>query len=551
MHTRLLTALAGVLLAGCANQPVNRPAVSLAVLGARVWTGVPERPWAEALAVQGERIVAVGSNDDVRSLVRQGTRVVEAGGKLVVPGFIDSHVHFLEGGFRLTGVQLRDAASRREFTARIRQFTGGLPSGEWILGGDWDHETWGGELPHRQWIDAVTPNHPVWVKRLDGHMALANSVALRLAGVNRETPEVPGGAILRDARGNPTGILKDNAMALVERVIPAPSAESLDRALDAAMRHVAGHGVTSVHHMGSWEDLEVFERARNSGRLSTRIYAAVPLASWQRLSETVARRGRGDEWLRIGGLKGFVDGSLGSRTAAFLEPYSDAPKESGLFVNTPERLYEMISGADKAGLHLLIHAIGDRANRLLLDIFERVRREHGPRDRRFRIEHAQHLDAADIPRFAALGVIPSMQPYHAIDDGRWAERVIGRERCRTTYAFRALLDSGAKPAFGSDWFVAPPSPLKGIYAAVTRRTLDGKHPDGWVPEQRITVEEALRAYTRDAAAASFEEELKGTLEPGKLADFVLLDRDITRVAPDQIPQARVALTVAGGRVVSE
>ncbi|HEX8942810.1 MAG TPA: amidohydrolase, partial [Gemmatimonadaceae bacterium] len=390
---------------------------------------------------------------------------------------------------------------------------------------------------------------PVWVNRLDGHMSLANSPALRAAGVTKATQEVAGGTIVRDASGEPTGILKDNATSLVDRAQPEPSAEAEDRALEAAMRYVAGNGVTSVTHMGSWSDLRVFERAREAGRLKTRIYAAVPLSTWERLRDTVAARGRGDEWLKIGALKGFVDGSLGSHTAAMLAPFTDAPNDSGLFVSTPEQLYSWTSGADKAGLHVIVHAIGDRAIRTQLDIYERVEREDGVRDRRFRIEHAQHIAPSDMPRFAALGVIASMQPYHAIDDGRWAEKVIGHERGKGTYAFRSLLDNHTRLAFGSDWFVAPATPLEGIYAAVTRRTLDGANPAGWYPEQKITVEEALRAYTSGGAYASYDERDKGTLERGKLADFVLIDRDITRTPPEEIGQARVVMTVVGGRIV--
>jgi predicted amidohydrolase YtcJ len=346
-------------------------------------------------------------------------------------------------------------------------------------------------------------------------------------------------------------VLKDNAQALVDRVVPTPSAERSDRALEAAMRHVAEQGVTSVQHMGTWADLAIFERAQAAGRLRTRIYAAVPLDTWERLRDTVAQRGRGDAWLRIGALKGFVDGSLGSHTAAFHEPFTDAPEDRGLLVNTPEDLYRWTSGADKAGLHVAVHAIGDRAIRLQLDIFARVAKENGQRDRRFRIEHAQHIAPEDISRFASQGVIASMQPYHAIDDGRWADRVIGPERSKTTYAFKSLLDAGATVAFGSDWYVAPPTPLEGLYAAVTRRTLDERNPGGWVPEQRIGVEDALRAYTAAGAYASFEEGEKGTLEPGKLADLALIDRDLTQVPPETLREARVVLTVVGGQVVFE
>jgi len=524
---------------------------TLIVTGARVWTGDRRHPWAEAVAVRGERIAAVGTAAELERLAGPATRRVEAHGGMVTPGFIDSHVHFLDGGFGLGSVQLRAAASRAELVRRIAEFARTAPPGAWVLGGDWDHELWGGELPRRDWIDAVTPDRPVWVNRLDGHMSLANSAALRAAGVTARTPDPLGGTIVRGAGGEPTGILKDNAMDLVDKVVPEPPPAAKDRALDAAMAYAVAQGVTSVVHMGTWDDLEVFRRAHDSGRLRTRIHAAVPLATWQRLRSEVAAHGRGDAWLGIGGLKGFVDGSLGSRTAAFAAPYADAPGNRGLLVNKPEDLYEWTAGADRSGLQVIVHAIGDRAIHLQLDIFERVAREDGPRDRRFRVEHAQHLAAADIPRFAALRVIASMQPYHAIDDGRWAEKAIGAERAKTTYAFRSLLDAGATLAFGSDWPVAPAVPLAGLYAALTRRTLDDRHPEGWVPSQKITLEEALAAYTRDAAYAAFAEGDVGTLEPGKLADLVLVDRDLSRIPPPEIRDAKVLLTAVGGRVVFE
>jgi predicted amidohydrolase YtcJ len=529
--------------------------ITLAIVNARVWTGDRAKPWADAIAVTGDRIAAVGANDEIRKLAGS-IASIDAGGRLVVPGFIDTHVHFIDGGFHLSSVQLRDAATREEFVKRIGAFAATVPAGTWVTGGNWDHSLWGGELPSRDWIDTVTPNHPVWINRLDGHMALANSAALKAAGVTRETKDVDGGEIVRGQNGEPTGLLKDNAMSLVDKALPAPTDEMRDRALKAAMRYVAERGVTTVHNMGTWTELETFARARKSNALETRIYGVVPLSTWERLRDVVSRKeyggadGRGDEWLRVGGLKGFVDGSLGSHTAAFQQPFDDAPNDRGLLVSTPDDLYRWISGADGAKLQVMVHAIGDRANALLLDIYERVEKEHGTRDRRFRIEHAQHLAAADIPRFGKLGVIPSMQPYHAIDDGRWAEKYIG-DRIKTTYAFRTLLDTGAKLAFGSDWYVAPPSPLAGIYAAVTRRTLDGKHPSGWVPEQKISVEEALRAYTAAAAYASFDEDRKGVISAGRLADFVMLGRNIFEIPPEEIKDVPVLMTVVGGRKVFE
>ncbi|MEO5894856.1 MAG: amidohydrolase family protein [Vicinamibacterales bacterium] len=533
--------------------PTSPDRITLLVVNARVWTGDPKTPWAEALGISGEEIAAVGSSADVRRLSTTA-EIIDAGGRLVVPGFIDSHVHFLAGGTRLASVQLRDAASRDEFVKRIKEFSARVPAGTWIAGGDWDHSLWGGELPTREWIDAVTPNHPIWINRLDGHMALANSAALKIAALSRTSANVAGGEIVRLPNGEPSGLLKDNAMALVDDVVPPMSDEMRDRALTAAMNYVAAQGVTTVHDMETWTSLETVARARKAKTLITRVYSIVPLNDWQRLRDEIAEKryggidGRGDDWLRIGGLKGFVDGSLGSHTAAFNQPFNDSPKDSGLLVNTRDDLYRWISGADGVGLQVMVHAIGDRANGLLLDIYDRVIRENGRRDRRFRIEHAQHLASADIPRFARLGVIASMQPYHAIDDGRWAEKYIG-DRIKTTYAFRSLLDSGATLAFGSDWFVAPPTPLEGIYAAATRRTLDDRNPSGWVPEQKILVEEALRAYTAGGAFASFTEKRKGVLAAGRLADLVILDHNILEIPAAEIRNARVVMTITGGRKV--
>ena len=546
----LACAAAVALAAACDMNSRTQSPVTLVISNARIWTGNPQRPWAEAIALAGDRIAAVGSGAEIAKLAGDARRI-DARGQLVTPGFIDAHVHFIDGGFALSSVQLRDARTKEEFIARIAAFARTIPKGAWITRGDWDHTSWGGELPARQWIDSVTPDNPVWINRLDGHMNLANSAALKAAGVTRATADVDGGEIVRDAMGEPTGIMKDNAMSLVATAVPAAPAELEDRALDTAMTYVAMQGVTSVHNMGSWNDLAVFERARDAGRLRTRIYAAVPLATWERLRDTVAAKGTGDSWLRVGGLKGFVDGSLGSHTAAMFEGFTDAPRDTGLFVTSPEERYAWTSGADKAGLHVIVHAIGDRAIATQLAIFDRVARENGPRDRRFRIEHAQHIGPRELTEFGRLGVIASMQPYHAIDDGRWADKVIGADRASRTYAFRSLLDNNARLAFGSDWFVAPPTPIEGIYAAVTRRTIDEKNPDGWVPAQKITVEEALRAYTAGSAFASYEEKEKGTLEVGKLADLVMIDRDLTTIAPETIRDAKVVLTVVGGKAVFE
>jgi predicted amidohydrolase YtcJ len=372
---------------------------------------------------------------------------------------------------------------------------------------------------------------------------------MRAAKVGDDVKDVSGGEIVRDKAGRPTGVFKDNALTLIDRVQPDPTMQQHLDATVAAMAFLAARGVTSVHHLGTWSQLEVFRLAERRALLKTRIYACTPLGQWERLAKEVNERGRGNDWLQIGGLKGYVDGSLGSHTAAFLEPFSDTPADRGLLVNTAEDLEKWTMGADRAGLQVVVHAIGDRAIRTQLDIFERVAKANGPRDRRFRIEHAQHIHPDDLSRFAQLGVIASMQPYHAIDDGRWAEGVIGAKRCETTYAFRSLLDSGARLAFGSDWYVAPPTPLEGIYAAVTRRTLDDKNPNGWVPQQKISVEEALRAYTIDAAYAGFSESQLGSLEAGKLADVVVLGRDLFETPPEELNTVPIQWTIVGGKVV--
>ncbi|MEK6408489.1 MAG: amidohydrolase family protein [Acidobacteriota bacterium] len=530
------------------------PLAELAIVNGRIWTGNKSRPWADAIASRGERIIAVGSNDEVKKLIDSKTRVIDLNGKLALPGFIDDHTHFIEGGFHLLSVELRDAATPEEFARRIKDRAAKLPAGRWITGGDWDHERWpGGPLPTKELIDRHTLNNPVFVSRLDGHMALANTVALRLAGITRETKDPPGGTIVRDGQtGEPTGILKDDAMDLVYRAIPQATEAERDEALKASLAEAARVGVTSIHDITPWHDYEAYKRFRGAGRLTVRVYARTPMSQWKRQADAVARQGKGDDWLRLGGLKAFMDGSLGSTTALFFEPFTDAPATSGLMVddNIPEgKLKQNIKEADKAGLQCSIHAIGDKANNILLNYYQEVAKENGPRDRRFRIEHAQHLLPADISRIAKLGVIASMQPYHAIDDGRWAEKRIGPVRIRTTYAFRSLLDSGATLVFGSDWFVAPLSPILGIHAAVTRQTIDGRNPRGWVPEQKISVEEALRAYTSSCAYAEFAEKNKGSLEVGKLADVVVLSKNIFRLNPDEIEKTEVVYTIVGARVV--
>ncbi len=527
----------------------------LILTNGKIWTGNTAQPQAEAVACAGGRIVAVGAAAEVAHWAGPRTRTIDLAGRRVVPGFNDAHVHFFDGGSALSGVQLRDASSQAEFRERIRAFAATLPPGRWILDGDWDHERWTpAQLPTRQLIDESAGDHPVFVNRLDGHMSLANSLALKLAGITRNMPDPPGGTIVRDAAGEPTGVLKDAAMAAVNRVIPAPSQDQILDALRAAMRYAAENGVTSVQDMSAAPAiLRAYQRLLAAGELNVRVSGHQPLADWQRLANVGVLAGFGGPMLHIGGLKGFADGSLGSTTALLFEPYLDAPNTSGLA--NEEMIPETKMRAPHPG----------RGPRRPADLRPRHRRQSqspdpqyvrgrrsGQRPARPALPHRARAAPAGRPTSRASPRSTSSPPCSriiCIDDGRWAEKRIGPERAKTTYAFRSLLDSGAVLAFGSDWDVAPMDALMGIYAAATRRTLDGKRPGGWVPEQKITVAEAVRAYTLGSAYASFEERIKGTIEPGKLADMAVLSADIFAIDPVEIQNAKVTLTVFDGRIV--
>jgi predicted amidohydrolase YtcJ len=557
MVKRLVLSLAVLICAAAAHA---QDCATLVLVDGHVWTENPAQPQAEAIAVYGNRILRVGTSDEVRRLAGPSTRVIDLHGRRVVPGFNDAHVHFVTGGLVLANVQLLDVSSQAEFRERISRFAQSQPSGAWILSGIWDHERWTpAALPIHQLIDDVTPKNPVFVMRLDGHMGLANALAMKLAGVDRNTPDMPGGVIVRDAEGNPTGMFKDAAMTLIHRVIPPLTLQQTETAIVAAQREAARNGVTSVQEMADDQDdtsgpehLRALQALEREGRLAVRISVNLRLVDWKNLAGSGIQAGFNDGLIQVGGLKAFADGGLGASTAWLFAPYNDAPNTSGLATDElqhPEQMYADIHGADKAGLQIAIHAIGDRANRTILDFYQRLEKDNGPRDRRLRIEHAQHLTAVDIPRFAQLHVIASMQPYHAIDDGRWAQKRLGAERIRYAYDFRSLLNSGAILAFGSDWPVAPLEPLMGIYAAVTRRTLDNRNPNGWIPEQKVSVAQAVHAYTVGSAYAQFDEKSKGSLETGKLADLVVLSQDIFNIDPVEIENTRVALTVFDGRVL--
>ena len=535
-----------VLLGGCGRK------ADIVIQGGPVWTGLSTgRGQPGAVAIADGKILAVGDSAAIARYVGSQTEVLRAAGGLVTPGFADGHTHFIDGGFQLASVNLRDAATPQEFVRRVKEYAAHLKPGEWVLGGDWDHTLWrGAPLPHHDWIDSVTPNNPVFVSRLDGHMALANAAAMRAAKITSATRDPVGGEIPRDARGEPIGIFKDNAEDLIDAAIPAPSTEQQDSALARALAHAASLGVTATGNMSaSWANLAAYKRMERAGRMTLRISLYLPIDDWRTVADSVRRNGAGDDWVRIGGVKGYMDGSAGSRTAFFFEPFSDSAGYRGLMRQPESDMRAWVGAADSAGLQIAVHAIGDRANAMILAIYDSVARAHGARDRRFRVEHAQHLRPEDIPRFGAQRVVASMQPYHAIDDGRWVEKRIGPVRIKTTYAFRTLLDTEAPLAFGSDWTVAPLDPMLGVYAAVTRRTLDDRNPGGWVPEQKITVGEALRAYTSGNAWATFNEQKWGTLAPGRFADVVVLDRDPFAVAPESLGTIKPRYTIVGGRVV--
>ena len=534
----------------------SQPAADLIIRNAKIWTVDENRPTAQAVAVLDDRIVAVGSNDDVEAWRGPHTRVVDASGKLLLPGFNDSHVHFVDGGLSLDSVQLNDATSAAEFARRIGEQAKKTPRGEWVTSGDWDETKWTpAAMPAKELIDPLTPDTPVFVSRYDGHMALANSVTLRLAGITAQTPDPPGGVIVRDAQGNPTGALKDAAMDYVFKVAPPLSHDARLRAVKRALAHAASLGVTSVQHMNpEYADIAVYSELLERGELTARIYAAPLITGVDDQVKIGIRHAFGGPFLRIGALKAYADGSLGSSTAYFFDPFSNQPNNRGLLsdeMHPVSLMQDRMMKADAAGLQICTHAIGDQGISIILDLYGEIVKAHGQSDRRFRIEHAQHMAAKDFDRFAQLHVIASVQPYHAIDDGRWAEERIGHDRASRTYAFRTFLNHGVRLAFGTDWNVAPLNPMLGLYAAVTRATLDGKNPNGWFPEQKLTVAEAVEAYTMGSAYAEFQEKDKGSITPGKLADMVLLSDDLFSIDPVKIRDVKVLTTWVGGKIVWE
>jgi predicted amidohydrolase YtcJ len=547
MIDRRQVMMAGVLWAAAGRALAAERTLDVAYMNVDAWTGDPRRPHVDAIGIVGNRIAALGAAA-VRSATGPRTRVIDAKGAFVTPGMIDNHTHFMIGSATLSQPDLLSATTRADFAARLGAAARARP-GKWILGGSWDEQRLGGELPTRAWIDAATGDTPVAIPRTDLHMYLLNGAALKAAGITRATADVPGGVIVRDAAGEPTGILKDNAKTLVERVFPTPTDAEREVTIREGIAHALRRGFTQVHtpEPFDWTTYETARRLRGKGETDLRFYCFVPLRDWERMAAIVEAEGRGDDWVRWGAVKALADGSLGSRTAVFREPYTDAHDQRGVRVTSLTDLKTMVAGADRAGLHVTTHAIGDLANDDVLDTYAEVVAANGARDRRFRIEHAQHLSAAAIPRFAKQKVIASVQPFHAIDDGRWAVDRIGAARLRGTYAFRSLIDSGATVTFGSDWPVGPLDALEGIYAAVTRETIDGRNPDGWLPDQKTTVEQALTAYTVNNAFAGFQDGKVGRIAPGHLADLTMFDANLLHIAPDSIRNAKVLRTIVDGR----
>ncbi len=515
---------------------------------------------AQALAVRDGRIVAVGTNDAIRKLKGKDTQVVDLGGHFVMPGFNDAHCHLQAAGFEQMNVDLVGTKSLEEMQQRIAERAKTAPPGDWIVGGGWDHTLWPGQkLPTRQEIDSVTNGHPAYFVRVDGHILVANSAALEAAGITAQTKPPQGGAIDHDAQGQPTGIIRESAQGLVRSKVPPPTPSQRRRAAELALADAARSGVTSAQDNSDWEQFLVYEEMESEGKLTLRI------SEWLRFNDPVdllekhrAHHAADDPMLHTTMLKGFMDGSLGSRTAALLAPYSDDPGNSGLPQYTQAELNPMAVERVAAGFQLGFHAIGDRAAQMALDAFaeaERNAREKDlpggkdPQQLRLRIEHDQVIAPSQFAQFRKLGVIASVQPNHLLTDMNWAEERIGPVRAKTSYPWKEFLDNGVRLAFGTDYPVEPITPFRGVYAAITRKNEAGTKE--YFPEQKVTIEQALAAYTTGSAYAEFMEKDKGTLAPGMLADFVVLDRDLTKVAPPGILKTKVLRTVVGGKTVYE
>jgi predicted amidohydrolase YtcJ len=535
-----------------AQQPAPRPTY---YVHGRIYTNDPAHPWAEAMAVTDGKITCIGNLDHVLLDCgggQEGVETVQLRGQFVMPGFNDAHVHLGGAAADLLAVPLTGVPSAEEMQKRVAEAVAKHKAGDWITGGGWDHTLWAEKrFPNRQQLDAVSPKNPVILTHISGHVAVANSLALQKAEIDKYTPNPPGGEIEHDPVGEPTGMLKEYAaMNLVTVRVPDPPAETRRKGIEMVFENLAKNGVTSVQDFSDWEDFKVYQQLKDDGKLTVRITEWLPfLAPLNDLQNMRGQGGTTDPWLKTGALKAFTDGAMGSRTAAMLEPYSDDPSTSGILTIEPRKLLEMAIARDKAGFQLAFHAIGDRANHVALDVFEEVAKANGPRDRRDRIEHAQLVAPQDFARFAQLKVIASMQPSHQTTDMRWAEDRVGRDRIKGAYAWASMLKNGVRLAFGTDYDVEPVSPFRGLYACVTRERPEGGPKNGWESQEKISLEDCIRAYTSGSAYAQFEEGKKGELKSGEYADFVILSNDLTKVPPAQYTKTRVLRTVVGGRTV--
>jgi len=531
----------------------QQPATSLTLYrNGHIYTNDPSSPWAQAILVRGEEILAVGDEDEVAALADKGAQIVDLEKHFVMPGFNDAHVHIGGAGEDWVAVRLNGVQNIGELQKRLTEGVALRKEGEWITGSGWDHTFWPEKkFPNRQQLDAVSPKNPVMLTHISGHVAVANSLALQLAGISKSTKSPAGGEIEKDEKGEPTGMLKEGAaMGLVWTKIPPASAEHRRRGIELALADFVKYGVTSAQDNSAWEDFLAYRAIKNDGKLTVRIIEWLPfLDPLVELEQKRREGGATDPWLRTGALKMVTDGALGSRTAAMLAPYSDDASTSGIMTVEPEKLRALAIERDKAGFQLNFHAIGDRANRVAIDVFEAVAKANGPRDRRDRVEHAQVVAMSDFPRFARLQVIASMQPSHETSDMRWAEQRVGPERAKGAYSWATMQKFGVRLAFGTDYDVEPISPFRGLYACVTRELPAGGPQGGWQPQEKISLEDCIRAYTSGSAYGEFMEGKKGELKAGEFADFIVLSNDLTKVEPREFTNTKVLRTVVGGRTV--
>ncbi len=552
---RLVLLLAVLACAGLAGDaaPEAARAADLIFVNGNIYTVDARLGRVEALAIAQGKILAAGTSDEIRKWAGPQTKVIDLEGKFVLPGFNDAHTHIGGGGLALLSVNVEGTRSLKEFQDRIRARLKDFKPGEWVVGSGWDHSLWPeNRIPTKEDLDAVSTEHPLLFERVDGHSSVANALALNLAGITKETPNPDGGEIVRGESGEATGWLKEKAVDLAGRLVPEPTREQRKRGLLLVLQDAARLGVTSVQDNSSWEDFQAMRELKDEGKLTLRIAEWLPFdAPLDQLEKMRKEGGTTDPWLRTGALKAVSDGSGGSLSAAMLEPFANAPDNRGILRYDPEQLKKMVIERDAAGFQINIHAIGDRANRVTLDAFDAAKKINNRRDTRHRIEHAQFVHPTDAPRFKQLGVIASMQPCHVLSDMRWAAVILGPDRVKGAYAWNLLQQAGAVLAFGTDYSVEPLNPMRNLYASVTREVESGGPAGGWVPENKISIADAIRAYTWGSAYGQFEEDRKGTLSPGKFADLVVLSQDVTRMPPVEILRTQVLLTMVGGRIVYE